>query len=26
MTTENKSYEEMMRELENIVNQLEHDT
>lgn len=26
MTTENKSFEEMMKELENIVNQLDHDT
>ncbi|EGQ3689519.1 exodeoxyribonuclease VII small subunit [Staphylococcus pseudintermedius] len=26
MTTENKSFEEMMKELENIVNQLDHNT
>ncbi|HEC2156952.1 exodeoxyribonuclease VII small subunit [Staphylococcus delphini] len=26
MTTENKSFEEMMKELESIVNQLDNDT
>ncbi|WP_086427718.1 exodeoxyribonuclease VII small subunit [Staphylococcus cornubiensis] len=26
MTTENKSFEEMMKELETIVNQLDNDT